>query len=101
MGNSVKNSYLIQRILGKIIGSSDKKDDLSKLNISREGKAKAGKYYQGTKGKITPKQKKQASKSQVNEFVQYQKEIEAIKLLKSSDKLKSPGKILKLPISKK
>jgi len=97
----VKNTYLIQRILGKIIGSSKQKDDLNKLNISREGKVKAGKYYQDTSVKVIQKQKKQTTNSEVNEFVHYQNEIEAIKLIKSSEKLEPPGKILKLPVSEK
>jgi hypothetical protein len=97
----VKKNYLIQNILRKIVGDSNKRDSLNILNISEEAKEKAGEYHKEKTNNVATKERKQSPYEESNEFIQYQKEIEAIKLLKLSEQPDPPGKILKLTITDK
>lgn len=97
----MKKNYIIQNILRKIIGDSNKIDALNILNISEEAKEKAEKYHEKKISQRAPQAKKQLPQKESNEFIQYQKEIEAIKLLRLSEKPDPPGKILKLIAPKK
>lgn len=94
----VKNHYLIQRILGKIVGhKTSAKDPLNILDISAEGQKKARNYNEKSASKSNTKLKNNDMNESKNEFIQYQKEIQAIKLLKKTVNPPPPGKILKLP----
>jgi hypothetical protein len=97
----VKKNYLIQNILRKIVGDSNKRDSLNILNISEKAKEKAGEYHKEKMSNVASKERKQFPYEESNEFIQYQKEIEAIKLLKLSEQPDPPGKILKLTITDK
>ena len=97
----MKKNYLIQNILRKIVGDSNKRDSLNILNISEKAKEKAGEYQKEKTNNVASKERKQFPYEESNEFIQYQKEIEAIKLLKLSEQPDPPGKILKLTITDK
>lgn len=104
MVNSLKDSYRINKILKKITGikfvGKQNKPDIS------ETAQKSVSKYQQSKSRVSSQQRDQSKiqKSELSDkdrYVQYQKEVEAERLVGSGVQPDQPGKILKLPVNRK
>jgi len=95
----MKHRYLIHKLLKRLADFTHKTEDpLQHVQISHTAREKAGQFYQHHNAVKSVVLNAKNREQRLNEFVQYQKEIQAIKLLKSSVIPQSPGKILKLPV---
>ncbi len=101
----MKDSYRVGKILKKLTGlkflTSRQTSD-----ISKDGKKKAQSLAVSQNSVKSPYKlalfhQRNKLEKQNDKFTQYQKEVEAEKLLGSKNKPESPGRILKLPTGRK
>ncbi len=95
----MKDSYRISKILQKLTGfkflSQKHQPDLS-----QKGQERAADYYSDKRMVKNIKKIDELSSKNAGKYIQFQKETEAGRLLKSDYKPKNPGKILKLPTNR-
>lgn len=103
MVSDLKDSYRINKILKKITGIKFAGKQTAP-DISETAK-KTASDYQKSKGRIkTHKggdQNTERASSVKERYVQYQKEVEAERLIGSGVQPDQPGRILKLPVNRK
>lgn len=98
----MKDSYRIGNILKKLTGlkfrGSQKDPDVSE---KAKQYAVSSSYKKQSSTKTSEGSGKKSNRGKKNEYIQYQKEYEASKLLGTESEIKKPGRILKLPVNRK
>lgn len=104
MDNSEKDSYKIGKVLQKLTGIKFLKTKQT-VDLSREARSKSqkkGAYSASNKRKSQEiKDRSSEGKKYTDQYVHFQKEVEANKLLGIKEKLTPPGRILKLPVRRR
>ncbi len=104
MAKDLQESYRIGKILKKLTGLKFTKSR-QKSNLSPRGKEKSESFYASREPikKVPAKNQSESGvkKGEHNRFVQYQKELQAERLMGQEPSAKAPGKILKLPLNRK
>ena len=94
----MQETYLFQKLLQKISGLKFKTNSLHHVELSQKGKKQANTYYRKKKPITTlspsPKQLDDEKKG----YLQYQKEIAAVRHMDTQSSPKPPGRIVKLPV---
>ena len=96
----MKDSYRISKLLKRISGIKFIKSHQS-AEVSDQGKQQSDTYYQTHQKPPVIKEPEAVQVPSQEKYVQYQKEVEAAKLLNKPVGVKQPGKILKLPVDRK
>lgn len=98
MAKEKPDSYRVSRILKRLLGFGFA-DSFQKGNVSPDGMQQA-KDYSSSHGPISllhPNGETPEGDATSNEYIQYQKELQAKRLIDTPHQPKAPGKILRLP----
>ncbi len=101
MVEGVKNTYQLSKILKRLVKFKLARNPQQKAVISSKGRQQAKELYSDRNPAATLHKKNPAADSKSAEesekYLEFQKEVQARRLLKSDYQPKNPGKILKLP----